>query len=62
MEQIDGHQVILSHGVARGLVHGLISYGKSHEMISCFIISATGTLKEKGSFLHCILRNLKRKM
>jgi hypothetical protein len=33
MEQIDDHQVSLSHGVARGLVHGLISYGQSHEMI-----------------------------
>jgi hypothetical protein len=33
MEQIDGHRVSLSHGVARGLVHGLISYGQSHKMI-----------------------------
>jgi hypothetical protein len=36
MEQIDGHRVSLSRGVARGLVHGLISYGQSHEMISRF--------------------------
>jgi hypothetical protein len=33
MEQIDGHWVRLSRGVARGLVHRLISYGQNHEMI-----------------------------
>jgi hypothetical protein len=53
MEQIDGHRVSLSRGVARGLAHGLISYGQSHEMISRFAISATGTSKDKGSLLHC---------
>jgi hypothetical protein len=97
MEQINGHRVSLSHGVARGLMHGLISYGQSHEMIvfvrssqntwhlikldhdfgyrdfkrngvshplhweirkhemiSRFGISATGVLKDRGSFLPCI--------
>jgi hypothetical protein len=33
MEQIDGHWVSLSRGVAQGLAHGIISYGHSHEMI-----------------------------
>jgi hypothetical protein len=33
MEQIDGHRVSLSHGVAWDLAHGLISYGQSQEMI-----------------------------
>jgi hypothetical protein len=48
MEQINGHRVSLSHGIARGLAHGLISYGQSREVISRFAISATGTSKDKG--------------
>jgi hypothetical protein len=43
MEKIDGHRVILSCRVEQGLVHRLISYGQSHEMIIRFVISATGT-------------------
>jgi hypothetical protein len=49
MEQIDGHRVSLSRRIARGIAHGLISYHQSHEMISPFAISATGTSKDKGS-------------
>jgi hypothetical protein len=48
MEQIDDHRVILSRRVARGLTHGLISYGQNHKMISHFAISATGTSKDMG--------------
>jgi hypothetical protein len=54
MEQIDGHWVSLSCGVAQGLAHGLISYGQSHEMKSHFGISATGNSKDTGSLFHCI--------
>jgi hypothetical protein len=36
MEQINGHWVGLSHGIAQGIVHGLISYHQSCEMISHF--------------------------
>jgi hypothetical protein len=50
MEQIDGHRVGLSHGIARGIVHGLISYHQSREMISPFTFSATGK-ETKGCFL-----------
>jgi hypothetical protein len=48
MEQIDGHQVSLSHRVARGLAHGLISYGQKREMTSHFGILAIGTSKDRG--------------
>jgi hypothetical protein len=57
MEQIDGHRVGLSHGIARGIAHGLISYHQSHEMISPFAFSATGTSKDKGVLSSTAFRN-----
>jgi hypothetical protein len=48
MEQIDGYRVSLSHRVAQGLAHELISYGQNHKMKIHFSISATGTSKDKG--------------
>ena len=36
MEQINDHRVSLSRGIARGLAHGLISYGQSREVIIHF--------------------------
>jgi hypothetical protein len=46
MEQIDDHQVSLSHRVAQGLVHELISYDQNHERRSHFGISTTRTSKD----------------
>jgi hypothetical protein len=73
MEQINGHRVSLSHRVARGLAHGLISYGQSHEMIvvvrssrdtwrliKSVAISATGTLKYKGRLPSTHIREMRR--
>jgi hypothetical protein len=62
MEQINGHRVSLSHGIARGLVHGLISYGQSHEVISRFAISATGSSRDKGVSLPLHRESPKPKM
>jgi hypothetical protein len=51
MEQINGHRVSLSHGIARGLEHGLISSGQSREVKSHFDIPAIGSSRDKGAAL-----------
>jgi hypothetical protein len=48
MEQINSHRVSLSHRIARGLAHGLISYGQNHKVISRFTFRLPGHQKTQG--------------
>jgi hypothetical protein len=59
MEQINGHRVSLSHEIAQGLAHVLISYGQSREVISHFGILATGSSRDKGTSLPLHQESLK---